>query len=160
MTRDDVAAATREAIAACEQLAGHLGRLRARMAGLFPLTEQSFAGWSDEDRERLHALLRMFEQLHDLVGRRLFRGALSLSGEDPAALSARNLVRRLETLGGIASADRWLDLSTTRNLLVHDYPVNARQQADRGNLAWNALANLLAATVRIIDFIRSEDLLA
>lgn len=160
MTRDEAIAATREAVVACEMIAGHLDRLRARIASNFPLSECRLATWTDEDRERLHALLRMFEQLHDLVGRRLFRGALLLSGEDPAGLSARNLHRRLEALGGIESADRWFDLSTTRNLLVHDYPVNAAQQADRANRAWSDLGALLAATALIIRFIQSEGLLA
>lgn len=101
----------------------------------------------------------MFEQLHDLVSRRLFRGALLLSGEDPASLSARNLYRRLEKLGAISSADEWIDLATTRNLLVHDYPVNAAQHADRANRAWRDLDPLLMATRKIADYIRSEGLL-
>ena len=159
MIREDVVAATREALGASEQLAAHLRRLRARMTPDFPLNAATIETWPDEQRERLHALLRMFEQLHDLVGRRLFRGALSLSGEDPASLSARNLHRRLERLGGLTSAERWFDLSTTRNLLIHDYPVNAARQAERANRAWGDLDALLAATARIIQFIRSEDLL-
>lgn len=160
MRRDETVAATREAMVACEMLSAHLDRLAQRMVADFPLLPPQLQQWPDEQRERLHALLRMFEQLHDLVGRRLFRGALSLSGEDPAGLSARNLNRRLETLGGIADADGWLDLTATRNLLVHDYPVNAAQQADRANRAWRDLPMLIAATHLIIAFIRSEGLLA
>lgn len=122
MTRDEVQEATQEAAPAAEQLAAHAERLRGRMAPNFPLDGATLAGWQDEDRERLHALLRMFDQLYDLVSRKLFRGMLFLSGETIAGLSAQNQFRRIEALGGIMSADRWIELSTTRNILAHDYP--------------------------------------
>ena len=95
MTRDEVQEATREAAQAAEHLAAHLERLHARTDSWFPLTVEALSRWEDEERERLHALLRMFDQLYDLTARQLFRGLLFLSGETVAGLSARNQFRRI-----------------------------------------------------------------
>ncbi|MEH3099800.1 hypothetical protein [Sphingomonas adhaesiva] len=159
MTREEVREATREAAFAAEQLAAHAERLSRRMAMLFPLDGARLAAWQDEDRERLHAMLRMFDQLYDLVAQKLFRGFLFLSGETIAGLSAQNQFRRIEALGGIASADRWIELGTTRNVLAHDYPTRPAMQADRANLAWRDLPDLIAGTRRIISLLQSEGLI-
>lgn len=159
MTLDDIRESTREAVDAVEQLAAHFERVRIRSAADFPLTGEAIAQWEDEPRERLHVMLRMFEQLYDLIGRRLFRGFLLLSGEDAAGLSARNLFRRMEALNGLSSADRWIEIGTTRNLLVHDYPTSAARQAERGNRAWADSDDLLAAAQMVIARLREEQLI-
>ncbi len=124
MTREDALEATREAAAAATLVVDHLGRMAERLVGLFPLDAEQLAQWDDDPRERLHAFLRLFEQLYDLAGRRLMRGLLLLSGEDPAGLSANNLYRRIEALDDRFSADRWMALGGTRNRLVHEYPIS------------------------------------
>ncbi len=159
MTRDEVQEATREAADAAGQLAAHAERLSKRMAPLFPLDGSKVAAWGDEDRERLHALLRFFDQLYDMTARKLFRGFLFLSGETISGLSAQNQFRRIEALRGIASADRWIELGTTRSLLAHDYPTRPAAQADRANLAWRDLPDLIVGTRRIISLLHSEGLL-
>lgn len=159
MTRDEVREATTEALQAAEQLSAHLERLAARMAATLPAEPLELQGWSDEPRERLHAFLRMFEQLYDLTGRMLFRGYLSFANEPLHGMSAQNQARRIEALGGIASADRWIELGATRNTLVHDYPRNPVAQAQRANRAWADLPDLIAATRQLIALLHSEGLL-
>lgn len=112
--------------------------------------------WEDEPWERLHAFLRMVEQLYDPTARKLFRGLLALSGETIAGLSAQNQFRRVEAIGGIAGADRWIEIAATRNILVHDYPTDPVARAARANRAWNDLPDLIAATRRTIVTLRAE----
>ena len=159
MTRDDVREATIEAVRAADELASHLERLAVRMSTLLPAQPDALAGWDDDPWERLHALLRMFEQLYDLTSRRLFRGFLFLSGEVVAGISAQNQFRRVEALGGIESADRWIEIGATRNMLVHDYPTNGPARAQRANRAWADLPPLIAATRQIIHILRAEKLI-
>lgn len=159
MTRDEAEEATAEASQAADQLAAHLERLHARTARDFPLDAAVLSQWGDEERERLHALLRMFDQLYDLTTRQLFRGLLFLSGETLDGLSARNRFRRVEALRGIASADRWIELGTTRNVLAHDYPTRPDKQAERANLAWTDIPDLIAGTRQTISLLRSEGLI-
>ena len=158
MNAEDAKAATREAVEAARALSAHLQRLKVRLVPAFPIDEARLAGWGDEDRERLHAFCRMFEQLQDMVSRKLFRGILTLSGEDPASLSARNLFRRLERIGALANADRWIEIATVRNALVHDYPTTPAQQAKLANLAWEALDDLIAANGQALAYIEREAL--
>jgi hypothetical protein len=159
VTRDEVRDATVEAAQAADQLAAHLERLARRMATLLPADATALSGWDDDPWERLHALLRMFEQLYDLTGRKLFRGLLFLSGETIAGLSAQNQFRRVEALGGIDSADRWIEIGATRNILVHDYPTNVVARAQRANRAWSDLPVLIAATRQTIATLRAEKLI-
>ena len=159
MTRDEVRESTIEAVQAADQLAAHLERLSARMAGLLPARPEALAAWDDESWERLHALLRMFEQLYDLTSRKLFRGFLFLSGEAVAGLSARNQFRRVEALGAIESADRWIEIGATRNMLVHDYPTGGPARAQRADRAWADLPPLIAATRQTIKALRVDKLI-
>jgi len=159
VTRDEVRAATLEAVQAAEDLAAHLERLAGRMAAWLPVEPDTLSRWDDDPWERLHALLRMFEQLYDLTSRKLFRGFLFLSGETIAGLSAQNQFRRVEALGGIESADRWIEIGATRNMLVHDYPTNVTARAQRANQAWADLPTLIAATRQTIQALRAEKLI-
>lgn len=155
MTREEVREATCEAVVATEQLAAHLDRLCARIAADFPIDPSALPGWNEEARERLHALLRMFDQLYDLATRKLARGLLFLSGEQIAGLSAQNQFRRVEAIGG-PDADRWIELGATRNLLAHDYLTNAVAQADRANRAWRDLPALIEGSRRLIAVLHAE----
>lgn len=158
MTRDEIIEATTEAIAASDHLAAHLERLAVRLDDSFPIQPALLAQWGDDPRERLHALLRMFEQLYDLTGRKLLRGLLLIANETLSGMSAQNQARRVEALGGLPNADRWLELGATRNALVHDYPTDPVAQAQRANRAWKDLPDLIAATRAIIAYLRAEGL--
>lgn len=157
--RDESIAATAEAVHAAEQLSAHIERLAARMSPLLPIDPEALSHWEDEPWERLHAFLRMFEQLYDLATRKLFRGLLSLSGETIAGMSAQNQFRRVEALGGIDSADRWIEIGATRNMLVHDYPTDPLARAQRANRAWSDFPDLVAASRRVIATLRADGLL-
>ncbi len=159
MTLEEIREATIEAVQSAEELAAHLERLTARMAALLPAQDDALSGWGDDPWERLHAMLRMFEQLYDLTSRKLFRGFLALSGEMVAGLSSRNQFRRVEALGGIDSADRWIEIGATRNMLAHDYPTNAAARAQRANRAWADVPALLAETRRTVASLRTEKLI-
>lgn len=160
MTRDEIVEATTEAVVAAEQLSAHLGRLSTRLKSVFPLDGAAMATWEDDRRESLHALLRMFDQLYDLTTGKLLRGYLALSGESLAGMSAQNQFRRAEAIGGLPSADRWIDIGTTRNVLAHDYPTNPAAQAARANRAWADVPTLLQGTNHILVALHSEGLLA
>lgn len=159
MTREEVRDATIEAVQAADALASHLERLAGRMSGLLPTDAEALSRWDDDPWERLHALLRMFEQLFDLTSRKLFRGFLFLSGETIAGLSAQNQFRRMEALGAIESADRWIEIGVTRNILVHDYPTNAVARAQRANRAWSDVPTLIAAARQTTQALHAEKLI-
>lgn len=157
VNRADVLEATQEALIAAEALAAHAERLRGRLSGYFPLKPEEDRR-DDAILEQLHAMLRMFEQLYDLIARRLFRGAIALVDEDPSALSAKALVLRLEQLGAVSSRADWIRLGETRNALVHDYPVTPAAFAGQANLAAASLDLLVAQLRTIAAYLRAEGL--
>lgn len=156
MNRQDVVAATREALAAAEAQAAHMERLRVRLQALLPAKADAVR--TDEDVERLQAFLRFFEQLYDVIGRRLFRGAIALVDEGVQLLSAKALALRLEQLGAIESRADWLLLGEVRNALVHDYAVTPEAFANQLNMADASLDRLLANLRQIGVFLRDEGL--
>lgn len=83
-----------------------------------------------------------------------------MSGETVAGMSLQNQFRRVEALGAIASADRWIEIGATRNILVHDYPTNANAQAARANRAWNDTPDLIGATRDASTWLRNEGYLS
>ncbi len=152
MNRDEILSATREALAAAQDQAAHLGRLLARPE------PRSGLPTSDEELERSYAFLHIFAQLHDVMLSRLFRGAITLVGEDPAALSAKTLSLRLERIGAIADRQRWLDLSSLRNMLVHDYAVTPEALARHVAAARASVPDLISTLAELASFIRKEGL--
>ncbi|WP_420607387.1 hypothetical protein [Novosphingopyxis sp.] len=160
MNREELLAATAEAASAAASVADHLDRLTARIGSRFPLQGSDLREWDDDPRERLHAFLRLFEQLFDLTSRKLFRGVLVLSGETITGMSLQNQFRRVEALGGIESAGRWIELGAARNILVHDYSTDPDAQAARANRAWNDAPDLTAATRSTIAWLGREEYLS
>lgn len=67
--------------------------------------------------------------------------------------------RRVEALGGIVSADRWIAIGATRNILAQDDPTDPIACAAGAHRAWEDFADLIAATRSTIDALRREQLL-
>jgi hypothetical protein len=129
------------------------------MAAAFPLTSETLEAWDDDQRVRLYAFLHIFEQLQELITRRALRGILALEDEDVVAMSARDVANLSEKLSIIESAGVWKSLLDIRNALAHDYPMDLGAQAERANMAWNAVPPLHAMVSSVLAYIEREKLL-
>ena len=76
-----------------------------------------------------------------------------------AGLSAQNQFRRAEAIGGLPSADRWMELGATQNVLAHDYPSNPTAQAACAGRAWAGLPALTEGTPHVLRYLHAEGLL-
>ena len=159
MNTVDVMKSMQESVHAAIGIASHLQRLQRRLQSQFPLSGEVISGFNDGQNEQILALLLLFEQLQDLLAKRLFRGVLLLDNEDPSALSARNLARRLEKLSVIESSETWDELVRVRNILAHEYPLSPDAQASRANLAYDNTTALIAVLNHLITYIKTERLL-
>jgi hypothetical protein len=151
--------ATAEAIAAAKEILRDLEKLAELLAGEFPLTVERLSNQVDDMRFRELAFLKRFEELQDIVSRKLFRAAALSSGLNPRDYTAVELLDALETVNAITSAETWLMVTAVRNTLVHDYPLNQLQQVSRTNRAWSAYGELRGAMFHVIDFIRTKNAL-
>ena len=158
MTAEETRNGLREAIAAVHHVSQQLGRLAFDPRLGMPVTPATLNKLNDDDAARLHGFLRLFEQLHQLAERKLFRGILVLSQED-VNMSVRNMTDRLEKLGAIESSDIWRDIGKVRNALAHDYPANFELHAERVNASFAILGELHSAAESAIAYIEREGLL-
>lgn len=91
------------------------------------------------------AYLKRFEQLQDVLSNRLGRAVLAKIGDDVSVYAARAAFDRLESIGGLRSADAFFEITKLRHRLAHDYPASPDDQAATLNRAWAVTPALLEA---------------
>ena len=80
-----------------------------------------------EDKEKIKtidAFIFRFIKLQDFMGDKLFKELLKKIGEYKDNMALIDILDKLEKLGIIDQADRWLDFRFIRNKLTHEYPDN------------------------------------
>lgn len=159
ITSDETRAALREALDGATHLAGQIDRSTLRLAAVRPLSTARLLEFDDVGWDAIYAFQMKFLLLQDLAAKRIVRGVLALSGEDPRDLSAKAALARLETLGALVSMDDWLEVTAVRNTLAHDYPVNLPLFIDRFEDAWEQAPRLLAMVRGMVEYIETEGLL-
>jgi uncharacterized protein YutE (UPF0331/DUF86 family) len=104
------------------------------------------------ERESCEALTARFARLSDLLLQRVFRTIDQIELVDEG--SALDRLQRMEKRGVIPSAERWRELRTLRNAIVHDYLI---ESADR--VLTDALAGapeLLETAKRLEAYARTK----
>lgn len=134
----------------CKRHAARLTWAMSEFSGKFPLTADVITNLNDTELAVLDQFSTRFAKLQDAMGAKLFPAVLELTREQgnfPAFLDKLN---RLEKIGAIESADRWLVLREMRNEFAHDYPDDPVIQAAILNKAY-PLANELLAILHKIE---------
>ena len=93
-----------------------------RLLGTVPADIAAFGKMSEVSRVASRALLKTVEQLEDQL-MRLGRTVLQLRDVDTRDMYARDVANRMEAMGIVTDADRWMMVVKLRNRLVHDYPL-------------------------------------
>jgi len=133
--------ALNEALQATDRIAGRLRASISALAHVLPLSEESAI--AEAEQERIDAFLKRFEQFQDMLSRRLIRTLLIAVGEDITGFSARDAYERMETLGGLDNAKRFLTIAKLRHALTHEYPMSEARQRERLNRTWGYAPVLL-----------------
>ena len=97
---------------------------------IFPLNSGSYKELSQEQISHTDQLIFRFSQLQDTMGTRLFPLILQGLGEYVQILPFIDTLNKLEKLLVIESAEQWLSLRETRNLVTHEYPGNEKEMVD------------------------------
>ncbi len=139
----------------CKRHADRLAWAMSQFSGKFPLSSDAITGLNDTELAVLDQFSTRFAKLQDAMGAKLFPAVLELTkepGNYPAFLDKLN---RLEKIGAIESADRWLKLREMRNEFSHDYPDDPALQAAILNKAYPLASELLAILNKIELFAAS-----
>ena len=133
----------------------HADRLNWAMQALrrrFPLDAAKLNQLDDMEQAILDQFSTRFAKLQDAMGAKLFPAVLELvkePGELPAFVDKLN---RLEKIGAVVSADRWLMMREIRNQFSHDYPDDPELRSAMLNKPYVLAEELLAALFHIEDF--------
>lgn len=133
-------------------LARRLSLIAARLSPLLPFDAGRVTGLNDDALLLIDAALKRFENLADILGRRVLRGLLLAENEAIESLSSRDLAALAEKLSILPSAARWSQIILLRNRLAHDYPRRPDRQAESFNLAAAAIRDLLETWTAIEGF--------
>ena len=88
----------------------------------FPLNTNKYVNLQPEELSFLDQLIFRFSKLQDTMGSRLFPAILVNLGEEIKEMPFIDRLVKLEELNILPSADEWLLLRETRNLVTHEYP--------------------------------------
>ncbi len=97
---------------------------------IFPLNSGSYKELSQEQISHTDQLIFRFSQFQDTMGTKLFPLILQGLGEYVQILPFIDILNKLEKLSVIESAEQWLSLRETRNLVTHEYPGNEKEMVD------------------------------
>ncbi len=153
-----------DSLARCRKLVAAVREDLVVFAQILPVDEDFDAEEpGGEVRRLLKAFVKSFEQLQDHLSRKLFRAVVmvqamhQLHGLGGAALS-RAIVDNAATLVGF-DARRWLEFTTVRNNLAHEYTMNFDQVAPVLNRAWQFMPEMIEVADLVDRHIAANDLL-
>ena len=144
MTLEETSLA-RQALLAAAGCARRLGRSQTKLTQRFPLNAAAVGNLSPEVEDDLHAFLKRFEQLVNLLQDEIFKAIAVLGGEDVRGLARREIAELMERLGALPSAATFRTLTAIRNRIAHVYPDDPERQAMNLNEAYAAVGDLLMA---------------
>lgn len=133
------------ALARCDAVIAGIDELSPFLTPVLPTTAADFGRLAVVERIASVALLKRYEQLQDLVGQ-LGRLVLAWEAEDNGRLTRRDFANWLERFGAVEDADDFIAFQDLRNRLVHEYPLDVDDQAERVNATWAALPDLVMVT--------------
>ena len=143
------------ALGVCKRHADRLAWAMANLRSKFPLTAEGMRELDDTELAVLDQFSTRFAKLQDAMGVNLFPAVLELTKEQGSLAAFLDKLNRLEKIGAIPSADRWLLLREMRNEFAHDYPDDPAIQSAMLNKAYNLANDLLAVLGRIELFAKN-----
>lgn len=124
---------------------------RTKMAELMPVDATAIGALGDAQIAALDQYIYRFNKWQDTLGARAFDHALRLLAEDADSMAFIDKLNRLEKLGALPSAARWLELRALRNTLAHEYSDNADELAQALNALFDAYSEIQQMTATFDD---------
>lgn len=103
----------------------------------FPLDREKYLRLQPEELSFFDQLIFRFSKMQDSMGGRLFPAMLENLGEEINSLPFIDRLAKLEQLNIIPSANDWMLLRETRNMITHEYPFITDEVIDGLNLLNN-----------------------
>lgn len=147
------ARAVAEALGSAERVAARLRRSVAELSSRLP-AGSSIPSVDDAFEKDIDAFLKRWEQLQDLLANRFARSILVFVAADVSGWTSREAFSELESIGALAGADRFFEISRLRNRLIHEYPMDDERRWSRIDMAWAFAPALLEEHDRMAAYAR------
>jgi len=107
----------------------------------------------------LDSFIFRFIKLQDYLGQKLFRRFLEIIGEYYENMSFLDILDKLEKLGIINSADRWMEIRKLRNKLTHEYPDEIEEMKAELKEALDTFPELKNAIENVESYLKQRNLI-
>ena len=109
---------------------------------------KNYESLSKLEKFALNTLIFRFSKLQDLLGVKIFREFLEVSGLNTNDLAFFDILKLIEK-EGICDIDSWQELRRLRNDIAHDYPQELEEMIEKINLFVNKSDELVAISKKI-----------
>ena len=151
----DTDAVLRATLLRCRRLSDGIDELRPLLATHLPTEERALEAFPLIERIASIALLKRVEQLQDMIAR-LVRLVATWELFDTAVMTRRDIANWMEKSRFVEDADHWVDLTSLRNRLVHEYPIDEAEQVRRVNQCWDAATQLQSIVAAIVTYLSKK----
>jgi len=142
-----------EAIQLCKIHNERMNFAWGKIKNHFPLDKETYLRLEPEELSFFDQLIFRFSKLQDSMGGKLFPAILENLGEEVKRLPFIDQLTKLEKFNIINSADEWMLLRETRNIVTHEYPFVTDEVVEGLNLLskhtrlisdiWNSLQTFI-----------------
>ena len=122
----------------------------------FPLDKEKYKQLKPEELSFMDQLIFRFSKLQDSMGGKLFPAILENLGEDIRELPFIDRLAKLEKLNVIGSADEWMALRETRNIVTHEYPFVTDEIIEGLNLLGKHQQLILDILEQVENFVKNR----
>jgi hypothetical protein len=143
-----------EVLAEARRTADNLASSLRRLEKMFPLSADRLGTLDEDEKDRLDAFRVRFSDLQDVPGGKLFRSVLLAEEEESGSML--DTLDRMEKRGIIRTVDDWRRLRDARNLLTHEYPRLAEEQAEALNTAYRDATALIGTLDALVRYVRER----
>jgi hypothetical protein len=145
-----------QGLLAMQECAARLRRSLARLATFFPIEDGRLQELTPKRQDDIDAFQKRFEQLVLTLQDQVLIELAVQEGEDPGAMSRRDVAKLMERIGAISSAREFRDCVAVRRGLVLLCPDDPTRQAANLNAAYAAAPRLLQLSEQISRRIAPE----
>jgi len=114
-----------------------------------------------EDFEKVKTIdsfIYRFIKLQDMMGDKLFRVFLDAIGEYKDNMSLLDVLDKLEKLGLVDDAVKWMEYRKLRNKLTHEYPANEDEIIEGIKISMEVFGEIEIIFDNIISYIKLKKL--
>ena len=122
----------------------------------FPLDKEKYKQLQPEELSFMDQLIFRFSKLQDSMGGKLFPSILENLGEDIRELPFIDRLAKLEKLNVIGSADEWMALRETRNIVTYEFPFVTDEMIEGLNLLVKHQQVILDILEQVKDFVKNR----